>query len=61
MPLQISEGQDEAEIKAEVEALLPLGWALKEESKLEKTYNFKTYTKVAVRKARSPFTMALTF
>jgi pterin-4a-carbinolamine dehydratase len=60
MPLQISDGHDEAETKAQVEALLQVGWDVKEDRKLEKTYNFKTYTKVAVRNTLSTLTMALT-
>ncbi|KAF2258666.1 hypothetical protein CC78DRAFT_525900 [Lojkania enalia] len=46
MQPKISEGQDESKIKAELEVLFQNGWKLKEEQILEKTYYFKTYTKV---------------
>lgn len=50
MPPKISEGQDEAAITAGVDALLGEGWNLVNENQLEKTYAFKTYTKVSVKK-----------
>ena len=52
MPPQISEGQNATQVNAELEALLDNGWKLDEEQiQLEKTYHFKTYTKVAVSKS----------
>jgi hypothetical protein len=50
MPPKISEGQNEATITAGVDVLLGDGWDLVNESQLEKTYAFKTYTKVSVKK-----------
>jgi len=48
MDLKISRGENEAQLKADVIELLKEGWKLDEECiQLEKTYNFKTYTKVA--------------
>jgi 4a-hydroxytetrahydrobiopterin dehydratase len=52
MQPKIPEGQDEAKIKGELEALIQNGWKLDEEQiRLEKTYYFKTYTKVIVRES----------
>jgi hypothetical protein len=51
MDPKISEGENEAQVKADLKALLENGWKLDEEQiQLEKTYYFKTYTKVAVSK-----------
>jgi 4a-hydroxytetrahydrobiopterin dehydratase len=50
MQLKIAEGQNDSQVKAEVEALLAKGWKLDEDQiQLEKTYYFKIYTKVLVR------------
>jgi predicted DNA-binding ArsR family transcriptional regulator len=49
---KISEGQNDAEMKADLESLIENGWKLNEDQiQLEKTYHFKTYTKVAVSSA----------
>jgi pterin-4a-carbinolamine dehydratase len=51
MDLKISKGENEAQLKSDVTELLKMGWKLDKECiQLEKTYNFKTYTKVAVSK-----------
>ena len=50
MEPKISKGQDESKVKTELQALLENGWKLNDEQiQLEKTYHFKTYTKVLVR------------
>lgn len=47
MDPKISEGENEAQVKDDLGALLENGWILdKDQIQLEKTYNFKTYTKV---------------
>lgn len=47
----IAKGEDEAKVKGEIERLLESEWRLNEEqSQLEKTYYFKAYTKVLVRR-----------
>ena len=51
MPPKISGGQNEAAITADVAALLGKGWDLVNENQLEKTYVFKSYTKVSVKKS----------
>jgi hypothetical protein len=46
---RISEGEDEFQVKKDLEALVENGWELNEEQiQLERTYYFKTYTKVMV-------------
>jgi predicted DNA-binding ArsR family transcriptional regulator len=53
---KIAEGQNDAEVKADLEALIENGWKLNEDQiQLEKTYHFKTYTKVAVRQTNRPW------
>lgn len=52
MPPRISEGNNAAQVNAELETLFKNGWKLDEEQiQLEKIYHFKTYTKVAVSKS----------
>jgi len=46
--MQIAKGQNEQNVRTEVEALLQDGWKLNDKGELEKTYHFKTYTKVLV-------------
>ena len=49
MQLKISHGQDESKIATKVNALIDSGWKLDEEQmSVQKTYYFKTYTKVMV-------------
>jgi hypothetical protein len=48
MELHISQGQDEDQVKNELQALLKNGWKLNEDQEIEKTYHFKLYTKVLV-------------
>lgn len=48
--LKISEGQNEIEIKAQLDALLAKGWLIDEDLGLKKEFRFKTFTKVLVRK-----------
>ena len=48
MELHISQGQDENQVKDELQALLRNGWELNEDQEIEKTYHFKLYTKVLV-------------
>jgi 4a-hydroxytetrahydrobiopterin dehydratase len=51
MQPKISKGQDESKVTTELQALLENGWKLNDEQiQLEKTYHFKTYTKVLVIK-----------
>jgi pterin-4a-carbinolamine dehydratase len=48
-----SKGEDEETLRAEVGALQENGWTLnQEQAQLEKTYYFKTYTKVLVRRTQ---------
>ncbi|KAL2056471.1 hypothetical protein ABVK25_003495 [Lepraria finkii] len=47
MQPKFSEGQDESKVMAELEALVEGGWKLDEEQiGIQRTYHFKTYTKV---------------
>jgi len=48
MELHISRGEDEDQVKAELQALLQNGWILNEDQEIERTYHFKLYTKVLV-------------
>jgi 4a-hydroxytetrahydrobiopterin dehydratase len=49
MQLKFSKGQDESKVTADVNALVESGWELDEEQiGVQKTYHFKTYTKVMV-------------
>ena len=53
MQPKFSQGEDENKVGAELKALLGNGWALDaDQIQLEKTYYFKTYTKVLVRHRR---------
>jgi 4a-hydroxytetrahydrobiopterin dehydratase len=46
---KISDGEDEVRVKADLKALVNNGWSLNEEQMhIEKTYFFKTWTKVIV-------------
>ncbi|KAL9606854.1 MAG: hypothetical protein Q9167_008153, partial [Letrouitia subvulpina] len=48
---QIAAGQDADRLSADLTALLATGWALDpDQITLQKTYRFKTYTKVLVKK-----------
>jgi len=49
MPAKFSEGQDEEILELELRTLLGNGWQLDAEGiRIEKTFYFKTYTKVLV-------------
>ena len=49
MQPKFSEGQDESKVMAELEALVEGGWKLDgEQIGIQRTYHFKTYTKVLV-------------
>lgn len=49
MQLKFSKGQDESKVTADVNALLESGWELDgKQIGVQKTYHFKTYTKVIV-------------
>lgn len=48
---KISEGEDEYQVKADLESLVGNGWELTEEQLLSKTFFFKTYTKVLVTRS----------
>jgi hypothetical protein len=48
MELHISRGEDEDQVKAELQTLLQNGWILNEDHEIERTYHFKLYTKVLV-------------
>jgi len=49
MQAQISPGQDEERVKADLEQLLQIGWRLdKDQIQLEKTYHLQRYGKVRV-------------
>lgn len=53
MPTKFSNGENGEELDAELKKLLNEGWSLdKSESGIEKTYHFKTYTKVLVRNSK---------
>jgi hypothetical protein len=54
------EGDAVAQLNADIKALVQNGWTLNEQNtpSLEKTYYFKTYTKVAVSMA-IPFVMTI--
>jgi hypothetical protein len=52
MSLIISEGQNQAQVKTDIKELIDKDWKLDQEQiQLEKTYYFKTYTKVTVSRA----------
>jgi hypothetical protein len=54
------EGEGDAQLKADVKSLVENGWTLNTQNNptLEKTYYFKTYTKVAVSTNPSVKTIA---
>jgi pterin-4a-carbinolamine dehydratase len=47
-PFKISDGEEESQVKANLEKLIENGWDLSDGQLLTKTFYFKTYTKVLV-------------
>lgn len=62
MQPKFSEGQDESKVMAELEALVESGWKLDEEQiGVQRTYHFKTYTKVLVGDSTNCHSLAKNF